>query len=185
MKVVVVGHGPSLVGAGLGASIDGHDKVVRMKLGVRADASDYGKRLDMLVASTEVPGCFINGVDNYAYPKKGWFVEKPLNDLGFAVTVPINLCNMWNAWFRGLGGKHPNVSTGMAAIIIAAHVYRPKEIVLAGFDTLMDNSIRFSRNDAIPRTGAGPFPDHDWQTEKKLLAHIEQAYSLIISQLSK
>ena len=183
--MIVVGHGPSLVGAGLGSKIDSYDKVVRMKLGPKADPVDYGKRIDMLVASTEVPGCFIEGVENYAYPKKGWFQEKPLNDLGFSVTVPINLCNMWNAWFRGLGAKHPNFSTGMAAIIISAHVYRPKEIVLAGFDTMMDNSISFSRNDAIPRTGAGPFPNHDWEVEKKLLAHIEQAYSLNITQLIK
>ena len=73
----------------------------------------------------------------------------------------------------------------MAAIIIAAHVYRPKQIVLAGFDTLLDNRIKFSRNDRIPRTGAGPYPNHDWEIEKKLLAHIEQAYSLDITQLTK
>ena len=59
MNVCVVGHGPSLVGAALGERIDAHDKVVRMKLGTHADETDYGKRLDMLVASTEVPGCFI------------------------------------------------------------------------------------------------------------------------------
>lgn len=183
MKVCIVGHGPSLSGAGLGEKIDAHDKVIRLKNCLFNDP-DYGSKIDALVASTEVPGCFSPGIENFAYPKNGWFHEGPIAGLGFPVAVPLNLCNMWNHIFRGLGGKHPNVSTGTAAIIIAAHRYR-SEIVLAGFDTLMDPSIPFTRNDAVPRTGVGAFPDHDWETEHKLLKHIEQAYGLKISQLTR
>lgn len=154
-----------------------------MKHGLTANPDDYGSKTDLLVASTEVPGCFQPGIENIAYPKKGWYHEKPIQDLGFPVTVALNLSNMWNAWFREIGGRHPNVSTGTAAIIFACHRYRPDEVILAGFDTLMDPSIGFDRNHDIPRTGGGPYPDHDWETEHKLLAHIEQAYSTTIRSL--
>lgn len=171
------------MGAWLGVLIDSHDKVVRMKHGLTADPIDYGSRTDLLVASTEVTGCFRPDIECIAYPKKGWFYEKPIQDLGFPVTVALNLSNMWNAWFREMGGRHPNVSTGTAAIIITCHRYRPDEVVLAGFDTLMDPRLGFSRNDDIPRTGGGPYPDHDWETENQLLKHIEQAYSTTIRSL--
>lgn len=182
--ICIVGHGPRLSGAGLGEKIDAHDKVIRLK-NCLFNNPDYGSKIDALCASTEVPGCFRPGIDNFAYPKNGWFIEAPIAGLGFKVMVPLNLCNMWNHVFRQLGGRHQNVSTGMAAIIICANQYRPSQIVLAGFDTLMDPSIQFSRNDAVPRTGVGEFPDHDWETEHKLLTHIEQAYKLKISQLTR
>jgi len=183
LNIVIVGHGPSLVGAGRGKEIDSFQKVVRMKHGTFGKPEDYGIKIDLMVASTEVPGCFRPDCENIAYPKKGWYYEKPIQDLGFPITVALNLSNMWNAWFRDLGAKHPNISTGTAAIIFACHRYRPDEVYLAGYDTLVDPSKEFDRNGDIPRTGGGAYPDHDWETEHRLLAHIEQAYSVSIEPL--
>jgi hypothetical protein len=185
MKVCIVGHGPSL-----------HlcDIVVRLKGGdliCRSNPEDYGTKFDFLVASTEILGCFQDAaprLGNWGYPKYSWYneeqVERVASKCEKGIEVPLNLCNYWNFMFRQLGGKHPNVSTGCAAVIIAAHVLRPKEILLAGFDTLMDPTKPFTRADGIPRSGSGPFPNHDWEIEKVLLASIARTYNVEIKNIA-
>lgn len=185
---MIVGHGPSLKGAQKGTLIDSHI-VVRLKgcwpvLGT----PDYGSRVDHLCASTEVMGTFfkVQAGSFWGYPKKGTYdydkAVKVIMDLGAPVMIPLKLCNHWNQIFRDMGGKHPNVSTGMAAIIIAAHYYEPETIVLAGFDTLLDPTKEFTRNDEIPRSGSGKI-DHDWFTEHALLDKLKEAYGCEIKPL--
>lgn len=188
-SVCVVGHGPSLTGANKGKDIDKHE-VVRIKTGPGLLGNpDYGSRMDYLCSSTEVPGTFKGSFakEYWAYPKRGYYDEGVIKvvaeTLPNPIIVELNLINTWNAWFRGLGAKHPNVSTGMAAIIYSAHRLRPKEIILAGFDTLLNPSLPFTRITEIPRTGVGPFPNHDWEVENKLLSLIEHAYELEIHDL--
>ena len=186
----VVGHGPSLMGAKKGKKIDSHI-VVRLKKGedLLKYPEDYGTRTDYVCASTEVPGCFLGlpAKEYWGYPKKGYYDETLVHEVGkrldSKILVPLNLCNTWNAWFRGMGVSHPNVSTGMGAIIIACHRLRPINIYLAGFDTLLDPSIRFDRNSNVPRSGFGPFPNHDWAKENDLLKMLETAYECKIRPL--
>lgn len=187
MKIAVVGHGPSMIGGGKGSYIDTFDKVVRLKgSGSVLGNSDYGNRVDALCASTEVMGNFFkcDSQEYWAYPKNGGFdgnlainaiakLEKP-------VMIPLLHCNYWNNRFKQMGAVHPNVSTGMAAILIAIKRWNPKEIVLFGFDTLMNPEIEFDRNPSIPRTGAGPYPNHDWKKEKQLLTVLENVYRVEI-----
>lgn len=189
MQICVVGHGPSLKGKLMGMQIDAHHVVVRLK-GCRPvlGTEDYGNRADHLCASTEIMGTFFNvqAGSFWGYPKKGTYdydkAVKVIMDLGAPVMIPLKLCNHWNQIFRDMGGKHPNVSTGTAAIIIAAHYYEPKTITLAGFDTLMDPTVEFSRNDDIPRSGSGKI-DHDWYTENALLDKLREAYGCEIKSL--
>lgn len=190
MKICVVGHGPSLKGAKKGQRIDCFDKVVRLKGSASVLSTvDYGGKIDALCASTEVMGNFFKIVspEYWAYPKKGVFShENAINvitRLERPVMIPLEHCNYWNQRFRQMGACHPNVSTGMAAILIAIKRWLPKEIYLAGFDTLMNPDIQFDRNHQIPRTGDGPYPNHDWKLENQLLTVLQNVYSVSIQPL--
>lgn len=187
MKIVIVGHGPSLKRAKKGSEIDLFDKVVRLKGSASVLCTeDYGSKVDAICTSTEVMGNFFKFMapEYWGYPKKGTFdhenainvitrIERP-------VMIPLEHCNYWNHQFRQMGAKHPNVSTGMGAILIAIKRWEKdlKEIYLAGFDTLLNPGIQFDRNHDIPRTGVGLYPDHDWEKENQLLKVLENVYQL-------
>ena len=187
MNVCIVGHGPSLKGAGLGSKIDSYDKVVRLK-GSQAVlwTNDFGGRADALCSSTEIMGTFfkMHAGEYWGYPKKGEFDEriamKTLKSLQQPIMIPLGFVNTWNARFRQMGATHPNVSTGMAAILIAIHRWKPSEIILAGFDTMLDPTIEFSRHTKIPRSGFGKYPGHDWAKENELLSVLRDAYNMEI-----
>ena len=191
MKLCVVGHGKSLEGASGGRLIDECDAVIRFKKGWRIsfeNPKDYGTKCDYLVASTEVPGCFLvpdelkEKIEAFiAYPKLGFYNEHAVESIEAAlkreIHVPLNLTNLWNYQFRRMGGSHPNFSVGMAGIVILAHELRPKQVLLAGMDALLNPTGEFRRIDSVPRTGTGDFPAHDWATEHKLLQHIAHEYA--------
>lgn len=190
MRVCVVGHGRSLKGMGLGRTIDSFGKVVRLKGSSSVyGTEDYGSKVDAMCASTEIMGTFFKQScqEYWAYPKNGSFsgptAISVIARLGKPVMIPIQLCNEWNQRFRDLGACHNNVSTGMAAIIIAIDRWFPKEIVLAGFDTLMNPDVQFDRNNEIPRSGIGDYPNHDWKKENELLKILEATYGVSISEI--
>ena len=186
MKIVIVGHGRSLVGKGLGSTIDSYDLVVRLKgsAGVLG-TEDYGKRCDVLCMSTEVVGIGYSFKPEifWLYPKKGYYDKSVIGtfvgDMGRPVLIPLELCNEWNTKFRQTA-THQNISTGLAAILIAAYYLRPESICLAGFDTLIDPGIPFERNNAIPRTGIGLI-NHDWKKENELLKQMSEQYGFTIT----
>jgi Glycosyltransferase family 29 (sialyltransferase) len=190
LKICIVGHGPSLKGSKLGKEIDSHDKVVRLKGSACVIRSeDYGSKVDAICASTEVMGNFFKFMapEYWAYPKNGHFnpsgAINVIARLERPVMIPLEHCNYWNQRFRQMGAQHPNVSTGTAAILIAIKRWCPKKIILAGFDTLMDPSVPFDRNMDIPRTGDGPYPNHDWEKEKLLLRVLSHVYGVSIEPL--
>ena len=191
MKICIVGHGPSLEDANKGSEIDSYDKVVRLKgSNTVLGTDDFGSKVDVLVASTEIMGTFFNmdATEYWAYPKKGHYDHgtflRVIEELEKPIMLPIGLCNHWNNFFRRMGAHHPNVSTGMAAIIMAVYRWSPKEIRLAGFDTLMDPTIEFSKHPEIPRSGKNKkFPNHDWGKENELLKVFENLYKVSIKSL--
>lgn len=149
---------------------------------------DYGSRVDALCLSTEVLG-IVDRVDAgmfWLYPKNGNYAPAVTFDVvankGAPFMIPLDLTVFWNKRFVEIGGKHKCVSSGLASVIIAAHYHEPESITLAGFDTLLDPSIPFTRNDAIARTGTGDIP-HDWETENKLLLELSDHYKFEIRQL--
>ena len=189
MNICIVGHGPSLRLAKKGKEIDAHDVVVRLKGCSKVlGTEDYGSICHHLCASTEIMGTFFDVTCSsfWGYPKKGDYsfdrAVRTIMDLGAPVMIPLKLCNHWNQRFCDMGGKHPNVSTGMAAIIIAAHYYEPKIITLAGFDTLINPKNGFYRNPEIPRSGVGQI-DHDWETEHELLNVLADHYKFKLAGL--
>lgn len=188
MKIAIVGHGRSLKGAGLGGEIDAHDLVVRLKGSHTVMASDdFGYKADALCASTEIMGTFfkMDAKEYWAYPKNGDFDWRvaigAIVKLGQPVMIPLEHSNFWNSRFRRMGAQHPNVSTGMAAIIFAIYRWSPKEIKLFGFDTLLDPEEKFDRHDEIPRSGHGAYPAHDWAMENRLLGILSNMYKVKIS----
>jgi len=187
MNVAIVGHGPSLKGAERGKQIDSFDKVVRLKGSHTVMwTNDYGSKVDALCATTEIMGTFykMDAPEYWGYPKNGAFdirtsaqvmvkLQKPL-------MIPLGFINTWNARFRQTA-SHPCVSTGMAAILISIHRWKPEKIKLFGFDTLLDPSIEFTRNNGIKRSGKGDLPKHDWVKENELLSILRETYKMEIT----
>lgn len=190
MRICIVGHGPSLKGAHRGEEIDSFDKVVRLKGSHTVLwTDDYGSRTDALCASTEIMGCFFKqeASEYWAYPKNGDYDRRvaisAIEKLQKPVMIPITFVNRWNSYFRQMGACHNNVSTGMGAILIAIHRWKPEKIALAGFDTLMNPEVSFARDDRIPRSGFGPYPNHDWGKEHDLIPILSDQYNVEIEAL--
>lgn len=193
-SVVIVGHGPSLKGANLGQQIDAFDCVVRLKncYMLLAEHVDYGRKTDVMCSSTEVLPTIakVRAKEYWCYPKKGDYNRANVNWLqrrvAGRVKVPLDACNLWNEAFRGLGAKHPNVSTGIAALICALHYRRPLVVHLAGFDKVWN-----PKTEGYESTVPTPFNDggkkdtgHDWAKERELLGYLATAYQAEIKNLA-
>ena len=177
---VVVGHGPSLKKAGLGGKIDSCDTVIRLKNChmLLAEPKDYGRKTDVMCSSTEVLHYLdkVKAKEYWGYPKKGYFnkagVWQLSRKVSFApIKVPLDLCNFWNQVFREMGANHPNVSTGMAAVIIALEELRPNKLYLAGFDKVLNPESEGYRSTVPTQFNAGGSKDtgHDWKKEREFL----------------
>lgn len=194
--VVIVGHGPSLKGSGLGKTIDEFKCIVRLKncSMLLAERMDYGSRTTVMCSSTEVLHHLpkIEAREYWGYPKKGDYSESRVNWLKrhipsrSKIHVPLDTCNLWNAAFLELGGQHPNVSTGMGAVIIALHLKRPKKLYLAGFDNVLKPSIEGYNSTVATEFNAGGTVStgHDWETENKLIPFLAAAYGAEIRDLA-
>ena len=194
MNVVIVGHGPSLKGAGLGEKIDACDKVVRLKncFMLLAEKHDYGTRTDVMCSSTEVLPTLtkVKAKEYWGYPKRGTFNQARIDWLSRAVEyapvrVPLRVCNFWNYFFIELGGRHPNVSTGMGAMVIALDQFKPETLYLAGFDNVIDPVIKGYKSTVPTAFNDGGKKDtgHDWETEHKMLPYLAEYFKTTIKDL--
>ena len=121
--IVIVGHGPSIVGKGLGPWLD-DQFVVRLKRAEKPNAKDWGTRTDVICATSHI------------YRQDGmfwWAAKRPQRSDA--------LCRVWDearwlGYFRGFSSlKGP--STGLRAIFCAVEFMVPETIGLAGFDNLL------------------------------------------------
>lgn len=192
-RCVIVGHGPSLKGLRQGKNIDACDKVVRLKncYTLLAEPHNYGTRTDAMCSSTEVLPTIerVKADEYWGYPKKGTYNKAATNWLqrktGKVPHVPLELCNFWNCFFLELGGKHPNVSTGMAAMIIALDRYKPDTLVLAGFDKVLNPATPgYACTVPTPfNSGGTKDTGHDWGTEHKMLPYLAQHFNCRIEEI--
>lgn len=185
MSLVIVGHGPSLKGLGRGDEIDAH-RVVRLKNPVWEVRADHGKRVDVLCASTEtmlalldypkVPG------EYWAQPKKGSYSQEQAarfrQRAKAPLHIPLEVFLYWNAAYLARGMKHTNFSLGSAAIIFALELSGEKEILLAGFDNLLDPARPYEKIDRGRWRS-----DHDWIVENAMLAELAMHYGATIGAL--
>jgi hypothetical protein len=128
-------------GADLGKKIDEHEHVVRLKncSELLETPNDYGRKTTIMFSSTEV--CWqlhkVVAEEYWCFPKYDVYNTDLIDQLrknvnGARVRVLTEQSRVWNKLFRDMGGKHPNVSTGMAAIISVCEVLNPRILHLAG-----------------------------------------------------
>lgn len=152
---------------------------------------DYGTRTDVMCSSTEVTHHLskVKASEYWCYPKKGRYdanlIEKLKRQVSGKVLVPLAECNVWNEVFRGMGAKHPNVSTGMAAVIIALELTHPKTLTIAGFDKVLKPSMTGYISTVPTSFNAGGTADtgHDWLAEHQLLKFLAQSFKCEIVDL--
>lgn len=192
MEVCIVGHGPSLKGAGLGSKID-EKTVVRLKncAGLLKNPEDYGTRTDVVCSSTPVVRYMVD-VESpvyWAYNKRPTWNEQVLQDFKAKVKGEVYMfpetCNIWNDVFRKMGGSHPNVSTGMAAVIISLEVLKPEKLWLAGFDKILKPNVEGYISTVPSNWNDGGTKDtgHDWVSENRLLQFLAHSYKTDIERL--
>lgn len=193
-SVLIVGHGPSLIGANLGSRIDSFPTVVRLKhcQKLLTNQRDFGKRVDYMCSSTEVMlGMLgLKPKEYWCYPKRGrWNKEVELQmklKADAPYVIPLDLCEKWNVWFRSQKTMReheiPNYSTGMAAIIIALDRLRPNKLILAGFDSLLNPKIPYTStlSDRSYKNQIG----HDWEIENRMLTLLSEEFNCEIKDLN-
>jgi hypothetical protein len=123
--IVIVGHGPGIVGKRLGSWLD-TQRVVRLKKAEKPDAVDWGSRTDVVCATSHLyrpeNGMF------WWFPKAGNYKDE--------ANMRVADVAMWRKFYADCGGtKGP--SSGLCAIFCAVEFERPDAIGLAGFDNLL------------------------------------------------
>lgn len=194
MEVIICGHGPSLKDAGLGSKIDSHEKVVRLKncSELLQIPKDYGTRTTIMFSSTEV--CWqlhkVPAEEYWCFPKRDTYntdlTDQLRKKVNGRVRVLAQQSHVWNKLFRDMGGQHPNVSTGMAAIISVCELLNPRVLHLAGFDILLNPKLAYVSTVPSPfNDGGSKDTGHDWVSENKLLQFIGEHFKQIeISRLA-
>jgi hypothetical protein len=181
-------------GAGLGKKIDEHEHVVRLKncSELLETPKDYGRKTTIMFSSTEV--CWqlhkVVAEEYWCFPKYDAYNTDLIDQLrkhvnGSRVRVLTEQSRVWNKLFRDMGGKHPNVSTGMAAVISACELLNPRVLRLAGFDVLFNPALPYVSTVPSPfNNGGTKDTGHDWACESKLLQFIGEHFkSVNISKL--
>jgi hypothetical protein len=118
--MVIVGHGPSVL-CGLGAVIDSHDVVVRLKQGLTKNQppEHFGTRTDVISARSHL--FTKEGVTFWRFPE--W---------------PDPMAQKWLKYYGQFRptNKRGKPSTGLAAVFCAIEYANPESISLIGFDRL-------------------------------------------------
>lgn len=203
MRVAIVGHGPSMKGAGLGPEIEAHDRIVRLKQGwmmpqVRPD--DYGSRLDIICSTLKTwrPYWKLPIKEYWGYqsfPGQDASLGKIREHFG---SIPVHLAgaaiSRWLGEYRELAdirggwerpsdgmtkvGDEPWFSTGMGAIVMACALLLPETVTLFGFDNLVQGRREEFTN--IFRTTDHEYPRHAWNIEWRMLQLLEKEYNVRI-----
>ena len=153
--LVIVGHGPSIVGKRLGPWLD-NQVVVRLKEGPRPNAEDWGTRIDYRCA----------GADGWPNDCPLWVLpaRRKVHHL-FASREGVSVTDgRWYEYFNSFQPKY-EPTTGLRAIFGAVEFLQAKEIGLIGFDNILHPWVRgLTKWFHVP----GKFNQvHDYDTEHK------------------
>ena len=124
--IVIVGHGPSVVGRKLGRFID-DSIVIRLKGAPKPNAEDWGTRTDYVSTTRAV---FVTK----RLPCEHWIFgkEEPKYRRGDV--------DRWLTWFHQFTGRKP--SNGLCAAMMAVQFLQPARLGVIGFDSIMHPNIR-------------------------------------------
>ena len=122
--IVIVGHGPSIVGKALGSWLD-TQTVVRLKKAEKPNAVDWGSRTDVICATSHI----------YRQDCEFWWFPKQPGQRGDAKMRVADTAK-WREYFRQYSTRK-GPSTGLSAIFCAVEFLNPARIGLAGFDNLL------------------------------------------------
>ena len=202
MKAALVGHGPSLLKSPLGAEIDGHDAVIRIKRCwplIDGYPQFYGTKTDHVVGSLKIAHDLVTrwrerGVDSF------WVFDDS-RTYGKDYPVPEGarcdplLCKRWRDEYLELRHTqklaecqrpsehisdekgHRHQSAGSHAIMYALEWLRPECLSLYGFDSLIGGRFIYS---VTRGTDWMQYPDHNWSAEAKLLREMAGYYGYSI-----
>lgn len=178
-RVVVVGNSESQFGQGLGAAIDGYDRVVRMNLGLVRDPRHQGSRTDIVLSSTDkltaelIREAYRPEWVMWATPKR----EK-MPDLGaFGERLVLHPLDIWEALHARIAPARP--STGLIALNFFRKHCDCAEVAFAGFDFFASGTFynrRFFGLLKHPRKASKP---HDGDAEARLVGEMIAAGGLI------
>ena len=143
--IVIVGHGPGVVGKRLGPWLD-EQTVVRLKWAEIPNAEDWGTRTDYIVASN--PQFLHKRIARKLPPLDAeyWFLnEGNLRDL------PPGTRQAGRKWFeywgkyKTPGSKLIKPSTGLRAVFCVMEFLAPTEIGLLGFDRILHPEVKTTK----------------------------------------
>jgi len=189
-----------MTGSGLGKEIDKHE-VVRMKMSKRLmqeNPDDYGTRTDIAGGTTAV----IYGVIRlYPLCREYWAYIKarsPQDDdprdeiMGgnhiiegriVKIIVPREIHFKWLSVYEKITPWNVRYSTGTGMLIIALEIYAPKEVYLAGFDSILNPDTDWSSTLAQKKYDWKNNPPHDFKSENILLDRLKDHYPTEIKTL--
>ena len=137
--LVIVGHGPSVVGKRLGPWLD-EQTVVRLKWGEIPNALDWGTRTDYLCASHP---SFWTARKVKGYPDRScgfWFLPEkycpPIEGVRQASVSWLDYYQTHRDQKPGPKKALRKASTGLKAVFCAVEFLQPEEIGLLGFDMI-------------------------------------------------
>ena len=153
--LIVIGHGPGIVGKGLGPWID-QQTVIRLKGAPMPNSADWGTRTDYL-STTKPHYC------NPLTPGERWCFGNP--EKGYRRPD----VDKWLAYFSGfVGPKRRKPSNGLCAVFCAVEFLKPDAIGLVGFDA----ALHPERNSGKWWDDKPPKWSHDQQAEYAALHNL-------------
>ena len=136
--IVIVGHGPSIVGKQLGPWLD-EQTVIRLKAAEIPNVADWGTRTDYVCASN--PG-FISKRVVLGLPVlkcEHWFLSEHHTEAPKGVQARFARRDWFTYWQKYVtpGSKLKKPSTGLRAAFCAVEFLKPTELGLIGFDNIL------------------------------------------------
>ncbi len=189
MMILIVGHGPGLIGASRGREIDAHDVVIRFgDSGYYQKADDYGVKTDYILS---VDQRIADVITIGRVPKETWVYGRPgFRDEPFIMARlkkfnPV-ICRATDRWlkrFKEIGATgycsertqgEPFMSQGLAAVIMAADRLKAAVIKLVGCQALLSGDS--GQYDSVANKGRIITSDHDFAAERRLFREIRDEY---------
>lgn len=204
MRLAIIGHGPSLSRRELGYAINTHDEVMRLKRSwdlAESGIPYFGSKTTCAMGSLNVMAQFVAGWHERNVKHLYGFIDTrtwdaPPEAYPDLIVYP-ELCKEWVEKYRSMRSKmiledqqeakghlsdeygHLHFSAGMFAILYAMAKIQPDHLSLFGFDSLLTGHFLWS----ITRgTAYNEYPDHNWETESRLLKVIADEYGYEMTQ---